>query len=191
MAVAQNGELFVSDGYGNCKVHRFSPDGELIQSWGDPGTGPGQFYLVHGVEVTADGRVLVADRENDRVQVFSPDGTFLEEWTDVQRPTNVDVAPDGRIYVSELWWRVGMHSYAQGEIGENQPGRVSVLAPDGTELARWGGPDPCAPGSFCAPHDICVDSRGDLYVAEVTHTFAGRLGLVPPDCHTLQKFGRQ
>ena len=191
LAVGQNGNLYVSDGYGNARVHQFNATGELIRSWGEPGTGPGQFNLPHGIAVDGDGRVLVADRENDRIQFFSPDGEYLDQWTHVQRPTNIAIDGDGRFYVSELWWRVGMHSYAQGEIGENQPGRVSVLAPDGTVLARWGGSDPCAPGSFCAPHDICVDSRGDLYVAEVTHTFAGRLGLVPPDCHTLQKFGRQ
>ncbi len=191
LAVAASGDLYVTDGYGNARVHRFAADGRLIQSWGEPGSGPGQFNLPHGVAVAADGRVLVADRENDRIQFFSPEGEYLDQWTHVQRPTNIAIDGDGRLYVSELWWRIGMHSYAQGEIGANQPGRVSVLAPDGTVLGRWGGPEPCAPGSFCAPHDICVDAHGDLYVAEVTHTFAGRLGLVPPDCHTLQKFSRQ
>jgi hypothetical protein len=106
----------------------------------------------------------------------------------VQRPTNIAIDGQGRLYVSELWWRVGQRSYTHGEITTDQPGRVSVLAPDGSLLARWGGPERCAPGNFCAPHDICVDSGGDLYVGEVTHTFAARAGLVPPDCHTLQKF---
>lgn len=188
IAVAPSGDLYVSDGYGNCKVHRFAATGGLIQSWGEPGTGPGQFYLVHGVAVAADGRVLVADRENDRIQLFSPEGQFLEQWTDVQRPTNVAVDGAGRVYVSELWWRVGQRSQMHGEILEDRPGRVSVFDAAGRVLARWGGPDRCAPGNFAAPHDIALDSRGDLYVAEVTHTFAGRAGLVPPDCHTFQKF---
>ena len=192
VAVAPNGELFASDGYGNCKVHRFSPEGELIQSWGDPGTGPGQFYLVHGVDVAPDGRVLVADRENDRVQVFTPDGTFLEQWTDVQRPTNVDVAPDGRIYVSELWWRVGQKSMVHGEIAKDLFGRISILDQSGKVLDRFGGePNPEAPGNLVAPHDLCVDSRGDVYVAEVTTTFAVKTGAVPAGTHTFQKFTRQ
>lgn len=190
IAVAPSGELYVSDGYGNCKVHRYSATGELIQSWGEPGTDPGQFYLVHGVAVTADGRVLVADRENDRIQIFTPDGRFLEQWTDVQRPTNVDIDGEGRVYVSELWWRVGQHSYVHGDITEDRTARVSVLDAQGRVLTRFGGPDRVAPGNFVAPHDLCVDSRGDIYVAEVTHTFAGRLGLVPPDTHTFQKFAR-
>ncbi|HEX2033730.1 MAG TPA: peptidyl-alpha-hydroxyglycine alpha-amidating lyase family protein [Chloroflexota bacterium] len=191
LAVAPNGELYVSDGYGNCKVHRFSATGELIQSWGEPGTGPGQFFLPHGIAVAADGRVLVADRENDRIQIFTPDGQFLEQWTDVQRPTNVAIDRHGQVYVSELWWRVGQRSQVRGEILDDQPGRASVFDAEGRVLARWGGPDRCAAGNFVAPHDICVDSRGDVYVAEVTYTFAGRAGLVPPDCHTFQKFRRQ
>jgi DNA-binding beta-propeller fold protein YncE len=195
LAVAPGGDLYVSDGYGNCKVHRFSPAGELIQSWGDPGTGPGQFNLPHGIGVAADGRVLVADRENDRIQLFTPEGRFLEQWTDVQRPTNIRFDREGRIYISELWWRVGQRSETHGEITEDKPGRVSIFDAGGRLLTRWGqrsaGGDRCAPGNFIAPHDICVDSRGDLYVAEVTHTFAGSAGLVPPDAHTFQKFRRQ
>ena len=191
LAVAPTGELYVSDGYGNARVHRFSATGELIQSWGEPGTGPGEFMLPHGIWVMADGRVLVADRENDRIQAFSPDGEYLAEWTDVQRPTAIFVDRDNRVYVSELWWRVGQHSFRHGTIERDLPGRVSVLDGDGRVLARWGGgSDPCAPGSFCAPHGLYVDSRGDVYVGEVTWTFAGKAGLVPPDCHTLQKFVR-
>ena len=77
IAVALNGDFYVSDGYGNARVHHFSPDGKLIRSWGEPGTGPGQFMISHGICVLPDGRVLVADRENDRIQVFDPKGAFL------------------------------------------------------------------------------------------------------------------
>ena len=68
-------------------------------------------------------------------------------------------------------------------------GRVSIFDPKGNLLARWGGGvNPTAPGDFFAPHDICVDSRGDIYVAEVTMSAGGNRGLVSPDCHSLQKF---
>ncbi|MGN6674715.1 MAG: peptidyl-alpha-hydroxyglycine alpha-amidating lyase family protein [Thermomicrobiales bacterium] len=191
LAAAPNGELYVSDGYGNARIHRFSAAGELLQSWGEPGNGPGQFNLPHGLAVLADERVVVADRENDRLQFFSPDGEYLDQWTDVQRPTNIAVDGEGRLYVSELWRRVGDLSFRLGDTTDDRPGRVSVYDASGVVLARWGGPDRCAPGNFCAPHDICVDSHGDVYVGEVTETFGVRPGLVPADCHTLQKFARE
>lgn len=192
LAVSPNGDLYVSDGYGNARVHRFSAKGELKQSWGEPGTDPGQFMLPHGIWVHPDGRVFVADRENDRVQIFSPDGEYLEMWTDVQRPTQVYMDRRGRIYVSELWWRTGQRSFTNGPIEQDKPARVSVFDLEGKLLARFGaGSNPCASGSLCAPHSLCADSHGDVYVAEVTWTFVGKAGIVPPDCHTFQKFALQ
>jgi DNA-binding beta-propeller fold protein YncE len=186
LAVAPNGDLYVTDGYGNARVHRFSPTGKLLASWGEPGTGPGQFMLPHGIAVDASGNVLVCDRESDRIQVFTADGRFIREITDVQRPTQI-VLSRGLMYVSELGWRPGQRSFRNGAITREMPARVSVLDANGTVLTRLGGPDPCAPGSFCAPHGLAVDSSGDVYVAEVVWTIAGKAGLVPPDCHTVQK----
>ena len=186
LAVASNGDLYVSDGYGNARVHRFSSSGKLLASWGEPGTGPGQFMLPHGIAVDGTGNVLVCDRESDRIQVFTAEGRFLREITEVQRPTQVVVAR-GLMYVSELGWRAGQRSFRNGPIERDLPSRVSVLDMSGTVLARIGGPDPCAPGSFCAAHGLAVDSHGDLYVAEVTNTIGVKSGLVPPDCHTFQK----
>lgn len=190
LAIGLDGDLYVSDGYGNCKVHRFTPEGELRYSWGEPGIGPGQFNLVHGLAVHPDGRVFVADRENDRIQIFSPEGDYLDQWLDTLRPTQLQIGPDGVVYVSELWRRVGEVSQRQGKATVDAPGRVSVLAPDGSVLARWGGPNRCDPGMFCAPHSLSVDSRGDIYVGEVTWTFGVSRGSVPEDCHTFQKFAR-
>lgn len=190
LAIGPNGDLYVSDGYGNARVHRFSPDGELLQSWGEPGTDTGQFNLPHGIAVHLDGRVFVADRENDRIQIFSPDGEYLDQWLDTQRPTQLQIGPDGVVYVAELWRRVGETSQRLGRAETDAPGRVSVLAPDGSVLARWGGPRMCDPGMFCAPHSLAIDSRGDIYVGEVTYTFAVSRGVAPPECHTFQKFAR-
>jgi DNA-binding beta-propeller fold protein YncE len=190
VAVAPSGELYVSDGYGNCRVHRYSADGKLIQSWGEPGTGPGQFILPHGVRVAADGRVLVADRENDRVQLFSPSGEYLSEWAAL-RPTDLAIDRDGLVYVSELGRRPGPRPCSLGDAPE-QPGQVSVYDLQGGLVARFGASESAreAPGNFVAPHCIAVDSRGALYVGEVTYTIGVRPGLVPADCHTFQKFER-
>jgi sugar lactone lactonase YvrE len=191
VALASNGELYVCDGYGNARVHRFTADGKLIQSWGEPGTGPGQFILPHGICIAPDGRVLVADRENDRIQFFSPDGEYLDQWTHVQRPTDIVIDREGLIYVSSLWWQVGQHSFLNGPIRHDLPGYISILDPNGNVLLRWVSADRCAPGNFVAPHTLCVDSHGDLYVGEVTLTFGVSRGVVPPDCHTFQKFARK
>ncbi len=188
LAVGPKGDLYVSDGYGNCRVHRFSPTGELKRSWGVPGGGPGQFYLPHGIAVAADGRVFVCDRENDRIQIFDPDGEYLTEWSDTQRPTHLVFDARGRAYVSELWWHTGQTSGRHGRIEEARPGRVSVYDEEGRALVRWGSPEACAPGNFAAPHGLAVDSRGDLYVSEVTWTFAVSRGRAPEGCHTFQKF---
>ena len=96
LAIGLNGDLYVSDGYGNARVHQFSPKGELKRSWGRPGRGPGEFHLPHGIAVSADGRVFVCDRERDRIQIFSPDGEYLTEWTDTQRPTHLVFDSQGR-----------------------------------------------------------------------------------------------
>ena len=191
LAIGPKGDLYVSDGYGNCRVHRFSPTGERKRSWGVPGTGPGQFYLPHGIAVGADGRVYVCDRENDRIQIFSPEGEYLSEWTDTQRPTHLVFDAKGRAFVSELWWHSGQTSRRHGAIAQSRPGRVSVLDPEGRVLARWGGPEASAPGNLAAAHGIAVDSKGDVYVSEVTWTFAVSRGHAPANCHTFQKFALQ
>ena len=198
LAVAPSGDLYVSDGYGNARVHQFSPQGELRRSWGEPGSGPGQFMVPHGVAVHRDGRVFVCDRENDRIQIFSPDGEFLAEWTEVQRPTKLVFDGRGVAIVAELCWRAGLRSFRTGHIGSHRPSRVALLDPTGVVLARlgdagpvdpiWGAADPCRAGNFCAPHGLALDPNGDLYVAEVTWTIGVSTRLVPPDCHTIQKF---
>jgi sugar lactone lactonase YvrE len=190
IAVASNGELYVCDGYGNARVHRFNADGTLIQSWGEPGAGPGQFRLPHGIGISPDNRVFVTDRENDRIHIYSREGQLLEMWNHVQRPTDISFDKEGRIYVSELWWRVGQESFTNGRMNFDLPGGVRVLDLAGNVLLHWCRADREAPGSFVAPHTLCVDSHGDLYVGEVTWTFGISRGGVREDAHTFQKFAR-
>jgi len=191
LALAADGSMYIADGYGNARVHRYSPDGSHLSSWGGPGRAPGEFRLPHGIAVGPDGTVVVADRENSRLQFFSPAGSFLEEWTDVARPCQVLVDACGRVYVAELGFRAGMWPGTTAPTPDAPGGRISIFNPNGRLLARWGGgSNPCAPGDFFAPHDLCLDSRGDLYVGEVTWSAGGNRGVVPDDCHSLQKFTR-
>jgi DNA-binding beta-propeller fold protein YncE len=191
LAIGPTGDLYISDGYGNARVHRFSPDGRLLASWGEPGSGPGQFHVPHGIAVSPDGTVYVADRENSRVQLFDAKGKYLTEWTDVARPCQVFLDSAGWVYVAELGLRAGRWpGTGKPEPGQTG-GRVSIFDRQGKLHARWGGgDDPCAPGDFFAPHSIWVDGHGDIYVSEVVLSAGGRAGLVPATCHTLQKFVR-
>ncbi|MBN9121649.1 MAG: hypothetical protein J0I06_21300 [Planctomycetes bacterium] len=189
LAIGPDGALYVTDGYGNARVHKFAPDGRLLFSWGEPGTGPGQFRVPHGIAIGPDGTVYVADRENSRIQLFGPNGEFLAEWTDLARPSQVFIDRTGRFFVAELGYRAGMWPGTSPPTPDATGGRVSVFDAERNLVARWGGgASPTAPGDFFAPHDICVDSRGAVYVSEVTWSAGGSRGLVPPDCHALQKF---
>ena len=140
IALAPNGDLFVSDGYANSRVHRFSPDGRLLHSWGRPGKrGPGEFHIPHGIWVHWDGRVLVCDRENNRIQIFTGEGEYLDMWTDLARPCDIYVDPDGIAYVVEL------------------DAFLTVLNMDGEVLAKM---DIGGSGG----HAVWADSHGDLYI---------------------------
>ncbi len=192
VALGLNGEIFVSDGYGNARIHKFSPDGRLMLSWGEPGSGPGQFHVPHGIAIDQQGTIVVADRENSRIQRFSSDGLFIDEWPEIARPCQVSFDTNGNLYVAELGYRAGMWPGKSAPSKDATGGRVSVFDPQGRLLVRWGGGDnPTSPGDFFAPHDIRVDSRGDVYVAEVVMSAGGNRGLVAPSCHSLQKFIRQ
>jgi DNA-binding beta-propeller fold protein YncE len=137
------GDLYVSDGYRNARVHRFTPDGHLKFSWGEPGkTAPGHFHLPHSLLVY-EGLVYVCDRENHRIQVFNTDGQFVTMWTDIQQPMDISVDKEGIFYVSE------------GRAG-GPSARVSIVHRDGTVLARF---DCRGPG-----HGSWVDSHGDIYL---------------------------
>jgi DNA-binding beta-propeller fold protein YncE len=189
VALSSQGEIYISDGYGNARIHRYSTDGQLISSWGEPGSGPGQFHLPHGIAVDRHGIVYVADRENSRIQLFTPDGDYVAEWTDVARPCQVFIDPNMQIFVAELGFHAGRWPGSAAPTDDAPGGRISIFDQRGQLKARWGGgQSPCAPGDFLAPHGIWVDSRGDIYVTEVVLSAGGHHGTTSHDGHTLQKF---
>lgn len=191
LALGPAGEVYISDGYGNARIHKFAPDGRLLLSWGEPGAGPGQFHVPHGIAVDRRGVVYVADRENSRIQLFSPEGEFLSEWTDIARPSQVFIDTAENVLVAELGYRAGMWPGTSPPSDEATGGRVSIFNIHGQLKTRWGGgQNPCAAGDFFAPHDIGMDRSGAIYVSEVTWSAGGRRGMVPADCHAIQKFSR-
>jgi DNA-binding beta-propeller fold protein YncE len=183
VAFGPSGELYVSDGYANARVHRFSSRGELLSSWGTPGAGPGEFNLPHGALVQGGRTLYVADRENNRVQVFDLKGEFLAQWVDFAGPTGISPCADGTLVVSEFGYDPAVPMrYSVPSHGKRILPRLTLRSPEGELLAKIEGEDKCATGSFFAPHSVCVDGSGDIYVAEVPITRRA-----PGPCHTLQK----
>ena len=139
----QNGCYYASDGYGNAAVHMFDADLNLIRSWGGPGTGKGEFSIVHSLVTDRYGRVLVADRDNDRVQVFDENGKYLESIEGLLYPCDVDT--DGElVYVAE------------------NDGRISIFDLDFKLLGQLG-----FSGSGLRGHSLSVDKKGNLYLGSL------------------------
>jgi DNA-binding beta-propeller fold protein YncE len=197
VVVLPDGSKVVTDGYGNARVHRFAPDGTLAASWGEPGSGPGQFNLPHGLAVDRAGRIYVADRENSRVQIFSPAGEYLDEWGWVGRPCDVFIDAQDRVYIAELGFRVANQSPVHFRFMERPPpghdpiARVTVCDPDGQIITRIGGEEEVLPGNFIAPHGLWVDPKGRLYVGEVVVRSGAAKRLAPLPVQAFQVFQRR
>ena len=203
VAVLPSGDMYIADGYGNSRVHKYSADGKLLFSWGEPGHGPGQFILPHGIGVDSAGLVYVADRENSRVQIFSAAGEYLREWTFVNRPYDIFIDNQDMLHIAEGGFLNYMHKRAEGPLpkhdqsmicppeGHSPIARVTVCDPDGTIAAQIGGENPILPGNFVAPHGIWADSHGDLYVGEVCKQAGAVKRMAPLTPHAFQKFRRR
>ena len=167
-ALSPSGDIYVSDGYGNACVHQYSERGELIRTWGGPGSDAGEFYLPHNICCDRDGWVYVADRENHRIQIFDGAGRYETQWNNLYRPCGLflDNAPDPHMYVGEL----GPIFRSGTPYPPNLGARVSVLDRHGHPLSRVGGATMgTGPLEFVAPHGIAADTRGDVYVGETTN----------------------
>jgi DNA-binding beta-propeller fold protein YncE len=191
-ALSPQGDIYVSDAYANARVHKYSPDGKLVFSWGEPGTDPGQFNLVHNIACDDEGWVYIADRENHRVQVFDSNGKYETQWHNLMRPCGLFVTR-GREPIAVIG-ELGPETVASLTKGVPNLGpRLSVVSAKGETLAHLGTePIGEGPGQFIAPHGIALDSRGDIYVAEVANTYWPVLFGAKPDheLRSLQKLVR-
>ncbi len=141
-AQAADGEIYVADGYGNSSVHRFAADGSVIRTWGGQGSGPGAFTTPHAVAVDRRGRVLVGDRENNRVQLFDREGKYLAEWGDFYHPMQIWIDDRDLVFVTD------------------QIPRISLLTLDGKLVGR------CR-GAINGAHGLAGDADGNLYLSEL------------------------
>ncbi|MBT3358341.1 MAG: hypothetical protein HN403_01795 [Rhodospirillales bacterium] len=200
VALAPDGRIYAADGYGNARVHCFSPDGTLLNTWGEQGNNFGEFNLPHGIGVDSAGNVYVCDRENSRIQIFSGEGEFLRVWDWVSRPTDIFIDAQDTIYIAELGFIIGnrpclhFRNCFYAKPGHDPIARVTVCNPDGEIIQQIGGHEAVLPGNFIAPHGLWVDSEGSLYVGEVSQTSGGARHYCPDDplnAHCFQKFIRR
>ena len=144
MYPSPSGDLYVSDGYRNSRVHRFSAEGRYITSWGTPGKGgPGEFHLPHSLLIDEEGLVYVCDRENNRIQVFTPEGEFITMWTDMTRPNDISQSVDGDFYIAESTF-------------EGSTPRITVRDKEGDILSSW---------ESRQAHGLWVDKQDSVYLA--------------------------
>jgi len=189
-ALSPQNEIYVSDGYGNACVHKYSPDGRLLQTWGEPGTDPGQFNIVHNICADPDGWIYVADRENHRVQVFDGGGRYETQWNNVHRPCGLwmESKPDPLCYIGEL----GPTLAVNRDVPNLGP-RLSIVNTRGELVARLGNEGAgLEPTQFIAPHGLAVDSTGSIYVGEVSYTAwpQFRDDPIPPGLRSFRKLVR-
>jgi DNA-binding beta-propeller fold protein YncE len=164
--VAPNGDIFVAEGHAsgadaNARVLKFDSRGTLLLTFGKKGTGPGEFDQPHALAMDSQGRLFVADRTNNRLQIFSQSGALLDTWFQFSRASGIAIDRNDVMYVADSEsgsiaptrpeWQRGIR------IGSARTGEVTAFIPDPVRDTR----------NTSAAEGIAVDSRGVIYGAEV------------------------
>ena len=164
VAFAPNGDIFIAEGHGGedgNQIVKFSKAGKYIKAWGRKGIAPGEFDIPHCLTFDSKGRLLVGDRNNNRIQVFDQDGNFIEQFTQFSRPSGIAIDKDDVIYVADsesesvsrnhFGWKRGIR------IGSLKDGKITAFIPDPLDTSK----------TTSAAEGIAVDSKGVIYGAEV------------------------
>ena len=172
MAITAEGDVFVSDGYGNNRIVHFGPDGRFVKAWGKLGTAPGEFSLPHAIALDSRGRLYVADRNNVRIQIFNQDGRFLDQWTNAVTPWGLWITNRDEIWVcgsSPTAW-----SFSPSELPLGCPPRDQVFmkfSPGGKLVQLWTVPKGTdgeeKPGELNWVHCLALDSQGNIYAGDI------------------------
>lgn len=151
IAFGPSGDIYITDGYGNSRVVKYTKEGRYLLAWGKKGKGPGEFNAPHTIAVDHEGRVYVGDRENHRIQIFDENGKFLKEWTHLGSPWGLYFTSDNDLFMCDGYQN-----------------RVLKLDLEGRVLGVLGKPGK-GPGLFSFTHHLALGKAGELYVAEVAN----------------------
>jgi DNA-binding beta-propeller fold protein YncE len=173
VAIAPNGDLYVSDGYGNNRVVVFDKNGKFLRAWGKLGTKPGELSQPHSIALDSKGRVYVADRNNARIQIFDSKGKFLTEWKNIITPWALEITKDDEIWVCGsspmLWSEIPPSQTLLATPPKDQ--LVMKLDTEGRLKQLWifpkGENGKEKPGDLNWVHSISVAPDGTLYLADV------------------------
>jgi len=149
VAIASNGDIYITDGYGNSRVVCFDCSGNYKFEWGSAGQRPGQFKYPHNIVIDSKDRIYIADRGNNRIQVFDRGGKFLRQFTNIGKPYGLAIDKDEMLYVTD-----------------GQRHRVLMMDTNGDVICEFGRQG-SASGQFKVPHSVAVDEIGNIYIAEV------------------------
>lgn len=168
MAIAPNGDIFVTDGYGNRRIVHLTKEGRFVKAWGEYGSQPGQFVLPHAITMDSKGTLYVADRNSGRIQLFNQDGEFIDQWSNILMPWGLSVTKDDQIWAcgsSPHWWkRHGKYQEYKDQlfVRFSSDGRVRQLCT--LPLGKSG---ETKPGETVGAHCIVQDSQGNVYIGDI------------------------
>ena len=187
--VPRTGDVYISDGYGNSRVHKFDPRGRHLRSWGEPGTDPGCFNIPHNIATDTEGLVYVADRENHRVQIFDSEGRYQDQWSNVHRPCGS--TPTAARATPSTWASCRVPLPSMPRCPTSEPG--SACSP--RRASSWGvwaaASRASALGSSWRPTAAPWIRAANLYVAEVSWTARAARKRRRARSRSLQKFARR
>ncbi len=153
IAFGPNDELYVADGYGNSRVVKYDAEGNFVTTWGTPGSGPGEFDLVHSIAVDSQGRVYASDRENNRIQIFDDQGTLLHTWNHLGATQNIFITPDDQV------WVITHRDNVENITYDTLAGRIMRVDIDTGAIV----------GAMESPgHWIDVADNGDIFIGSLT-----------------------
>lgn len=174
VAFASNGDIYVSDGYGNARIVQFRKDGTFVRAWGSLGNTDGKFSIPHAIAIDSKDRIYVADRNNVRVQVYNAEGELIDSWTDIIVPWGFWITDKDEIWIcgsSPMPWHTDL-KYKTLPLGCPPKDQLIMKFDTTGKLLQLyafpkGEDKQEKPGELNWVHCIAFDSKGNVYLGDI------------------------